>query len=76
MKNAVLTNKLFHALTLLCTCVLMLLLTTASASAIELPKTAKLVPPETILLADINNFNQLWAQIEKTNFYQLFFQIL
>jgi hypothetical protein len=50
----------------------MLLLTTASVSAIELPKTAKLVPPETIVLADINNFNQLWAQIEKTNFYQLY----
>jgi len=72
MKNTVRTNKSFHALTLLCTCALMLLLTTASVSAIELPKTAKLVPPETIVLADINNFNQLWAQIEKTNFYQLY----
>jgi len=50
----------------------MLLSTPATVSAIELPKTAKLVPPETIVLADINNFNQLWAQIEKTNFYQLY----
>lgn len=57
---------------LLCSCALMLLCAPASVSAIELPKTAKLVPPETILLADINNFNQLWAQIEKTNFYQLY----
>jgi hypothetical protein len=50
----------------------MLLSAAASVSAIELPKTAKLVPPETILLADINNFNQLWAQFEKTNIYQLY----
>ncbi len=57
---------------LLCCFAFMLLLTPASVSAIELPKTAKLVPPETILLADINNFNQLWAQFEKTNFYQLY----
>jgi hypothetical protein len=48
------------------------LLSPTSVSAIELPKTAKLVPPETILLVDINNFNQLWAQFEKTNFYQLY----
>jgi hypothetical protein len=72
MKNAALTNKSFHVLMLLCSCAIMLLSTAASVSAIELPKTAKLVPPETIVLADINNFNQLWAQFEKTNFYQLY----
>jgi len=72
MKNAVLTNKSFHTHVLLCSCALMLLCVPASVSAIELPKTAKLIPPETILLVDINNFNQLWAQFEKTNFYQLY----
>ncbi len=72
MKNAVLTNKSFHALMLLCSCALVLLSVPATISAIELPKTAKLVPSETILLADINNFNQLWAQFEKTNFYKLY----
>jgi hypothetical protein len=72
MKNATLTNKSCRAIVLLCSCALMLLLTTASASAIELPKTAKLVPPETIVLADINNFSQLWTQFEKTNIYQLY----
>ncbi len=72
MKNAAQTNKSFHAITLLCICALMLLSVSASVSAIELPKTAKLVPPETIVLAYINNFNQLWTQIEKTNFYQLY----
>ena len=50
----------------------MLLFAPSSVSAIELPKTAKLVPPETIVLADINNFNQLWAQFEKTSIYQLY----
>jgi len=72
MKNNVLKNKSCRALVLLCSCALILLSAPASVSAIELPKTAKLLPPETILLADINNFNQLWAQIEKTNFYQLY----
>ena len=72
MKNAALTNKSLHALMLLCSCALMLLSTPASVSAIELPRTAKLIPPETILLVDINNFNQLRAQFEKTNFYQLY----
>ncbi|MGB2865751.1 MAG: DUF3352 domain-containing protein [Sedimentisphaerales bacterium] len=72
MKNAALKNKSFYALTLLCFCALMFLSTPASVSAIELPKTAKLIPPETILLVDINNFNQLRGQFEKTNFYQLY----
>jgi len=72
MKNAALKNKSFHILMLLCTCALMLLSAPASVRAIELPKTAKLVPPETIVLANINNFNQFRAQFEKTNFYQLY----
>jgi len=72
MKNAALTNKSSYTLMLLCSFALMLLCVPAVVSAIELPKTAKLVPPETILQVDINNFNQLWAQFEKTNFYQLY----
>jgi len=72
MKNAQLTNKLCRTVVLLYSYALMLLLATASVSATELPKTARLVPPETIVLADIDNFNQLWAQVEKTNFYQLY----
>jgi hypothetical protein len=72
MKNAVLTNKSCRTLALLCTCALVLLSAPASVNAIELPKTAKLVPPETIVLADINNFSELWTQFEKTNIYQLY----
>ena len=56
----------------LCSFALMLLCFPAAARAAELPITAKLLPPETILLVDINNFNQLRAQFEKTNIYQLY----
>ena len=44
----------------------------ASAQAVVLPKTAKLVPPETVLLIDIDNFGQLKGQFEKTDFYKLY----
>jgi hypothetical protein len=43
-----------------------------SAQATVLPKTAKLVPPETVLLAETDNFAQLQSQFEKTSFYQLY----
>lgn len=44
----------------------------ATAQAGTLPKTAKLVPPETILLVDVENFSQLKAQFEKTSPYKLY----
>jgi len=44
----------------------------ASVPAKVLPRTARLVPPETILLVDIDNFNQLRTQLEKTNLYKLY----
>ena len=43
-----------------------------SAQAVELPKTAKILPPETIFLADVENFSQLKTQFEKTNWYRLY----
>ena len=42
------------------------------AGGATLPKTAKLVPPETILLVDVDNFSRLRAQFEKTSFYKLY----
>jgi hypothetical protein len=33
---------------------------------------ANLVPPETVLLTEIGNFNELKAQFQKTNFYNLY----
>jgi len=42
------------------------------AQAVDLPKTAKLVPPGTILLVDIDDFSQLKQQCEKTSIYKLY----
>jgi len=42
------------------------------ARAAVLPKTAKLVPPETLLVVDIEDFSRLKAQFEKTNLYKLY----
>ncbi len=57
---------------LLCSCVLALLCTPVAVHAVELPETAKLVPPETVLLVDIGNFSRLKAQFEKTSIYRLY----
>jgi hypothetical protein len=43
-----------------------------SARANALPKTASLVPPETVLLVDVDDFSELKKQFEKTNFYELY----
>ncbi|MCK4752539.1 MAG: hypothetical protein KAS75_03765 [Planctomycetes bacterium] len=43
-----------------------------SLHAKTLPDTAKLVPPETVLLVNINDFNQLKQQFEKTSIYKLY----
>ncbi|MHC4157493.1 MAG: DUF3352 domain-containing protein [Planctomycetota bacterium] len=40
--------------------------------AAALPEAAKLVPPQTILLVDIENFSQLKGQFEKTDIYKLY----
>jgi hypothetical protein len=42
------------------------------AEAKVLPKTAKLIPPQTILLVDIDDFGQLRQQLKKTNVYKLY----
>jgi hypothetical protein len=36
-----------------------------------LPATAKLIPPETVLLIDVEDFNQTQQQFEKTSLYKL-----
>ncbi|TKJ39486.1 MAG: hypothetical protein CEE38_01765 [Planctomycetes bacterium B3_Pla] len=73
MKNAARkSHKSPYALMLLCSCALMLLCTPVAVHAVELPETAKLVPPETVMLVDIGNFSQLKAQFEKTSIYRLY----
>jgi hypothetical protein len=42
------------------------------ARAAVLPRTAKLVPAETVFLMDVDNFGQLRQQFEKTNLYKLY----
>jgi len=72
MKHAMRTTQSSYCLIPLCACVLMLLFSPASLSAAELPNTAKLVPPETIVLVDIDNFSQLRTQFEKTVLYKFY----
>ncbi len=66
------THKLPFALMLLCSCALMFLCSSSSVRAGTLPNTAKLIPPETILLLDFDDFDRLRTQFEKTNFYKLY----
>jgi hypothetical protein len=44
----------------------------ANAQVKALPEAAKLVPAETVLLVEIDNFSQLKQQFEKTNLYKLY----
>lgn len=37
-----------------------------------LPKTAKLLPPDTVMLVNIENFSQLKGQFEKTDLFKLY----
>jgi hypothetical protein len=73
MKHPKQTNRpLLCTLMLLCSCFIALLFPPAAVSATALPKTAKLIPPETMLLVDIDNFSRLRAQFEKTSVYKLY----
>lgn len=44
----------------------------ADAEAAVLPKTAELVPTETIVLVDISDFNQLRTKFDKTSIYKFY----
>jgi len=70
--TATTTHKPPFALMLLCSCVFMCLFLSNSVRAGILPDTAKLVPPETILLVDFDDFGRLRTQFEGTNFYKLY----
>ena len=73
MKQPAKTNHKFPcALTFLCSCALVLLCSFVSAQAKVLPETARLIPPETVLLVNIDNFGELKEQFEKTNLYKLY----
>lgn len=44
----------------------------ANSDVSGLPETARLVPAETVLLLNIENFSELKKQFEETNFYKLY----
>lgn len=73
MKHAVHKNhKLTKTLMFLHCCILTLLCSSVLVKAEALPETAKLIPPETILLIDVDDFSELRTQFEKTNFYKIY----
>jgi hypothetical protein len=65
------TQKLPFVPILLCFYALILLCSSTSVRAQILDDTARLIPPETILLMNIHDFSQLKRQVEQTNFYKL-----
>lgn len=72
MKDAIRTIRSLFCLIVLCGCAFVLFHSPASAVAVELPGAAKLVPPETVVMVNIDNFNQLRTQFEKTPLYKLY----
>jgi hypothetical protein len=72
MKRSSQTNSQSLRTTMfLYSCILALLLSGVSVCAAALPKGAKLVPPGTIVLLDIDDFAKLRTQFEKTTLYKL-----
>jgi len=73
MKNAVRkSHKSSYALMFLCSSALFVLCLPAGVRAAELPKTAKLVPPETVLLVNVEDFGRLKTMFEKTSLFKLY----
>ncbi len=64
-------GKFQITLMILCSYALVLLWTPAPVRAVTLPETAKLLPPETVLLVDVQNMSRLKKQFEETSFYKL-----
>jgi len=73
MNYFVKTSYKFHStIILFCSCSLVLLCSSAPVRALTLPDTAKLLPPETVLLVDVHDFSRLKRQFEETNLYKLY----
>lgn len=56
----------------LCVCALIICGFTNALHAEVLPKTAAIVPVETVFLMEIDNFSELQTQFQKTNLYKLY----
>jgi hypothetical protein len=70
--NKCVRHKFNSAMIFFCCCVIGLLHLSVSAVIDELPRADKLLPPETILLVNIDNFQQLKTQCEKTILYKFY----
>jgi hypothetical protein len=66
------SHKLRFTITVFCTYAIALLCTSAPVRALTLPETAKLIPPDTVVLIDIHDLGRLKKQLEETNFYKLY----
>jgi hypothetical protein len=66
------SNKFHFTIILFCSYALVLLWKPAPVRALTLPETAKLVPPETVLLIDVQDLSRLKKQFEETDFYKLY----
>jgi len=65
--------KVKHAVgTIFAAVIITVVCTSPCAQAKVLPDTARLIPPETVLLVDVDNFDQLKTQFEKTNLYKFY----
>jgi hypothetical protein len=53
-------------------CFAALCLATYSSFAVELPKTAKLVPPWTVAVLEIDNYGRFKKHLDQTSFYKLY----
>jgi hypothetical protein len=72
MKNVARTrHKSSYVVTLLCAYALALLCSPVGVRA-ALPRTARLLPPDTVLLVNIEDFSQLKGQFEKTDLFKLY----
>ncbi|MGD2095672.1 MAG: DUF3352 domain-containing protein [Phycisphaerales bacterium] len=65
-------RKIHSASIVLCTLFFMVLCTSLSFGVQNLDDAAKLIPPETVLLIDIDDFSHLRRQFEKTSFYKFY----
>jgi len=64
--------RTFHNIQFLVIALVILPLITPACFAIDLPKTAKLLPPQTIMLIDVDDYGRLKQQFDKTSMNGLY----
>lgn len=72
MKQKTIVNSQFSIFKFRAAVVISIVCALSCANAKVLPDTARLIPAETVLLVNIEDFSQLKQQFEKTNIYKLY----